>query len=353
MVYTYSDAIEKSGINRTMFPASCSSFMEMGLYIEAETARSVNLIMNEAGNVELNKFANNTLNEAAEDDVKKSIVKRVVDAIIKAWEAVKGVFEKFIKMISDKIEDYGRKFGKKFAKLDLKKYKTVLEKVAKGKKTIPLADSFGKISGASERVAKAYRTLRDEINTAVDNGEDISDKYDRTYIYSTLAKAVDSSLTNTHIKGMDMVKENLDKYFGIQDVKDMTAEWIIKNQANIVGATSQSMHKSDINKQYKAAKVVADESKKTLDKIASDKKTGEQARKFCSVIPTLYSAYNSIIMYLLDVRKNILWPSIILAARCVFACKVGAEDGEKVKKESAPAPEVSYNAQFVNEAFNW
>ena len=142
MVYEYCDEIKNCGIRRNAFPASVETCFEAGIYITTTAEKEFNAIFQEAAMIELHRYKNNIISEADNSGLGTKIIEKIKKAFGKFFAGVKAVFERLIKWLDQKMNEFSKKVGDKFKSIEFSKYSTALDKVAKtvsgGKKDITI-----------------------------------------------------------------------------------------------------------------------------------------------------------------------------------------------------------------------
>jgi len=336
MVYEYCDEIKNSGINRNAFPASCTSFMEMGLYITESTLNEVNNIFQEAGLIELDKFKNNTINEASEESLIKTIKDKIVAALVKAWEGLKAAWGKLSDTINKKIDEINKRIGEEFKKIDFYKYGDSIKKsLDKNDLTVINID---KTNDFIKQFTKAKDKAEAEIDTSFN-----FDKFDNVY-----QLLIDKYFSVPGISGAGIVKID-----GIEDAKKFITDSMRKEKYKEAGSSVDrykdyisgiltKTSRGAINKGYS-------ESKKSLDKATRElkkMKDEEGINKKAKCLLQLELAYQTLMVDTVGKSvKEALASAVKIATKCIVACK---KQDKAAKNESA-----TFDTNFVNKAFDW
>lgn len=342
MVYEFCNEIKNSGINRNAFPASCGSYMEMGMYITLDTAKAINSIFQEAGTAELNGYKNNVLTEASAKEIAKKVKDAVVKALTKAWEGIKAVWEKIVNTIHNKIKEYEKKIATKFEALDLKQYKTAIDKAFSGSgmflvDTSKIDKVGAKIDASAEKIKKS---VDESLNNVIGSHQSKVDALTAPYGL-ILGDAFGNKYTE--ITEVTEAKNVVDQMIKADFVK-LTAESIIANQKKIADIISENGTKKDVKKAYAGAKKAYDAALKAFKSIKEDDPNlRTHARCLCNIA----LAHQNLLLELAQARKDCFIKALQIASRCSFICKVGKKDKEEAVKEAF------FDEAFVNEAFNW
>ena len=281
MVYEYCDEIKNSGINRNAFPASCTSFMEMGLYITESTINEINNIFQEAGLVELEKFKNNTITEASDQSLIKTIKDKLVKALVKAWEGIKAAWEKLSDTINKKIDEINKRIGTEFRKIDFYKYGDSIEKALKKDELIVI--NIDKTNEFIKDFSEAKDKAEAEIATTFD-----LDKLPNIY----------QLLIDKYYYGERVVNIN-----GIEDAKKFVNDTMRKEKYKEAGSSVDrykteisdlltKTSRSIVNKGYSAAKKSVDKLTKEIKKMENKEGVNQQSL----LLNKLELAYQSILL---------------------------------------------------------
>ena len=324
MVYEYCDEIKNSGINRNAFPASCTSFFEMGMYIAVDSVKEFNKILEAAGSLEFSKFSKNLLTEASAKEIKDIVINKVTNLLKKAWEGIKSIWEKIQRAISNKVNEFKNKIGKKFNDIDLSKYTNVLNKTfgeTGGKYSMSLID-INKAIDLSIAIEKGADKVKKEIESGKKDPESFNNGF---------AEILD----NIASFSVDKVSVNVTNGINITDAKkfiedklnataqEVNAKFLINNKANIYRfITLHSVH--FIRKGYSSAKKSVDTTMKALKDL--DKTDASAFRDNSKMLLNCELAYQNLLLALADIQKKTLWQAIIIAGKCIMACKPGKED---------------------------
>ena len=337
MVYEYCEEIQKSGINRTMFPSSCGSYLEMGLYIQAETENTLNTIFREAGMAELKAYTEGVLTEASAKEAIKKVIDRVVDTLVKFWEGIKAAFEKIISNIKTKAKEVNKNgVLKDFKALDLGKYKGALNKVFEGKELFVGKDSV------YNNIVKEIKLLNSNTGTG-DIDEYIANPYG-----VVISKSI---LTAGKVSNLAEAKAEIKKFVDSQSDK-VTGDWVASHKADIINVVEKTAL-AEINKDYKEAKKAVNKgirALRQLEKVADPEGGSERGfdfKDFSKATISVDIAFNNCLLYVADLRQKNYYYALVIMFKAARACT--AKNKDQVATESA----LSLDEAFINEAFNW
>ena len=353
MVYEYN---QNSGIDRSAFPSSCTSFTEMGLYVTAETTRDMNKIFQEAGIIELNHYKNIGLMTEAEDvSMGKKIIQKVVKLWQEFWKRVMAIWEKISDWFNVKVAEYSRKLGSKFKELDLRKAdEQTLAKIA-GNARPRAIDAFNeadKMIKGIDRVVSEFKIDVVTSSTSAPSAEKRKTFIDSTSgAYATILSKLNpdefGGLKNKEEVSVTAANAAIDKYLdGIADsFKNAKKSWVALNKDEIAKLITDNSKKS-INDAYKISKKLAAKTEKDLHS-NSVTSTDESLRYFTRAELYLGMAAQNMITHLIEYKKKMFTEFLGVAARAVAFYKVKEVTGESVETN------IKYNDEFVNEVFNW
>lgn len=312
MVYEYCDEIKNSGINRS-FPTSCGTFFEMGLDATYSAIKECNLIFEEAGTIELDKFKSNTITEASASEIFKTVKDKIVEKAVAFWEKLKKVWSKIQEWFEDKLNKIKDKLLKRFETLELTSYKKSLEKMKPVEINLDLID---KANGLVKGLTKQSSYVTNENP------------------YTFIAK-------NANLKGaskittMEETKKAIDDVLG--DPISFDASKIIEKKSEIAKVLKNSV--KDINSSYREAKKAMDDTIKAI-KATED---GDDGKASLSLKLQIGFARQNLVLYVQDKKKKEFLKICSLVASVNLRCNT-------VTKESAA---VTFSKDFVNEAFSW
>lgn len=341
MLYEYCDTIKNSGINRDAFPASCTSFMEMGMYIELDAIKEFNKIYKEAGIVELTRYKNNAITEADDEVIKKTVGQRIQGAWKKVMAGIKAAWEAVVKFVSEKVGQFQAKFGKKFNKIDFDQYKNKIAKVFSGS-TYTIAN-ISEIENVEKAVEDAYNKLIPSENI-LKLGTESATKLHAGYGAILSDAFHDSSLND--ISDEASAKKAIDEKLNKKS-DNITLDYIKNNKDELYKIITTSTLAS-VKRAYHKAKVGADKAAREFTKSQKD----ENMKQADSLKFKLALHYQNILLHLADVRKQTLKSALFVVGRCCIAC-TGKDTKDEEKKEAKNESTVVYNTDFVNEVFNW
>lgn len=327
MVYEYCDEIKNSGIDRNAFPASCTSFMEMGMHIAVNTTREVNKILEAAGSIEFDKVNKNLLTEATAKEIKDLVVKKITGALKKAWEGIKAIWEKIQKAINTKLNEFKDKVGNKFKDLDLSKYKTVLNKTfgeTGGKESMTLID-VNKIIDLKIAIDKA----KDQVMREIKESKKDPDKFNNGFaeILDNIASMSVDKVSANVVNGIGDAKKIIEDKLNAKP-QEVTANFVINNKDNIYKFIS--IHGiGNVRKSYSSAKKSVDSTMRAIKDL--DKTEESTFRDNSKMLLNCELAYQNLLLAIAEIEKKTLWQAIIIAGKCVVACKLGKEDSAQKK----------------------
>ena len=312
MVYEYCDEIKNSGINRS-FPTSCGTFFEMGLDATYTAIKECNAILEEAGTIELEKFRTNTITEASASEIFKTVKAKIVEKAVEFWKKIKNVWAAIQKWFEEKLSKIKDKLLKRFETLELSSYKTSLEKM----KPVDInLDLLKKADGLVKDLKKQSSYITNENP------------------YTFIAK-------NANLKGASKIDNNEKAKKAIDEVLGNAISFdyskIVEKKSDIVKALKDSVN--SVNSDYREAKKAMDETIKEI-KATED---GDDGKASLSLKLQIGFARQNLILYVQDKKKKEFMKLCSLVANVNLRCN-------SVTKESAA---ITFNKDFVNEAFSW
>lgn len=321
----------------SMIPENCLTFVEESFYVAEYAEGEFNKLFESVGIDELAVFES-TGCQVVYEGAKLDEFKNKVSAFFKKmWAAIKGAFEKFIKLIGDKTKEFinACKEIKDIKKIDADKVKTISDEVKFGKMhEFPEAE-FDKKYGSG---GKSYANkVKDKLKEAdAENYEEIKKKLEEDLIKEV------SGIEKENVK--DMTEELRKKLIG--EEKEADVSYIANNIEYIKKSVfDANEYRKEISKNYK-------ETKSTVDEILSEiKKTKDedmniikgQVALYKSIVTTQHSC-NTVIMDVLKKRFN---ESAVMLLRVAKA--VAKVSPQKLGESTSYTESVD----MVTSAFEW
>jgi len=355
MVYTTKSIVENNDIlgsaPSTAVLPNCGTFLETAMYVAAACEEAYTDLMSSIGISELAVYESTgaevvyEAEDGSETDAKKELDGNTDNFFKKVWNAIKGMFEKAIAWISEKVRTWQKDLReKKIAKFD----KIWSEK----SKDIPDDMKFGKASfitanNAFEAPEKVLTRAGADAGSITKIAEGIiGGKFDtditldyKGQTYDNIADFKKAVYADPDIKTKEPV----------EITKKFVSENIVNICAIVVNGKSLPEVKAEYNKAKNAINTMANGVKKNKKNTENYKNIMNGLRK-CVTILTAYCGIELDI-----VKQNYIEASRLLAnvaMKLRFKVKPEAEDKDGKAKEAAPANE-SALIDSVAEAFNW
>ena len=372
MVYEYCDIIKNSGINRNAIPASCTDFVEMGMYCAAESQKAFNEVFHKLGDLEYKRYVNGAINESSTIEylTEGKFLEAIAKPFKKLWEAIKAAWEKIVAFIEKKIQEYTNKVGKKFKALKIDNYKDKIDEISKQGKFLQvkvidqgrLTDIKNTVISNAEKWTRNGSGEIDKSFSVKRLGATIAAAVNKTDVYQYCSdnafgivlsdrKADNKSAEDAkkHIYGMvstEKASNAKEAAINTLGTKVVDYKWLSENK-NRVAEYINTTAISDLRKDYVTAKKEIDRVIKDLKEFDKGGEETVKGREFCKLKIT--QAEQTCLLAIAQLRKEKFIEYVKVASKVVMIA--AREDAKpKVKQESA---RIKYDSDFVNECFNW